>query len=221
MKSEHQIDSNRIFVTGLSGGGAMTGVMLAAYPDVFRAGAIIAGVPYGCASTAGDPIATAMKFWATVSFGEAGWAALRCGISLGGAPQVPTRSHMSGVWRSLLGEAEAPPPITWPKVSLWHGSDDPTVNPRNLDELVEQWTAAHGVDQLPDSEEVTPAYRHKEYKDAAGDIKVETYEFNQLGHAIPVNPGQGPGTCGRAGNHITPVGVCGVVLIARFWEFSQ
>ena len=47
----HGIDRGRIFVTGLSAGGAMTSVMLATYPDVFAGGAIIAGLPYGCASS--------------------------------------------------------------------------------------------------------------------------------------------------------------------------
>ena len=41
---------HRIFVTGLSAGGAMTSVMLASYPEVFAAGAIIAGLPYGVAT---------------------------------------------------------------------------------------------------------------------------------------------------------------------------
>lgn len=49
--SAHPIDPARIFVTGLSAGGAMASVMLATYPAVFAGGAIIAGLPYGCAST--------------------------------------------------------------------------------------------------------------------------------------------------------------------------
>src|SRR6185312_13986051 len=44
------IDRQRIFVTGLSAGGAMTSIMLACYPDVFAGGAIIAGLPYGAAT---------------------------------------------------------------------------------------------------------------------------------------------------------------------------
>src|SRR5258708_35583839 len=44
------IDRERIFVTGLSAGGAMTSVMLATYPEVFAGRAIIAGLPYGVAT---------------------------------------------------------------------------------------------------------------------------------------------------------------------------
>jgi poly(hydroxyalkanoate) depolymerase family esterase len=45
------IDRSRVFVTGLSAGGAMAAIMLATYPEIFAGGAIIAGLPYGCAKT--------------------------------------------------------------------------------------------------------------------------------------------------------------------------
>src|ERR1700760_1068772 len=38
---EHAIDPSRIFITGLSAGGAMTAAMLACYPETFAGGAII------------------------------------------------------------------------------------------------------------------------------------------------------------------------------------
>ena len=50
MVSAHGIDPARVFVTGLSAGGAMTSVMLAAYPEVFAGGAIVAGLPFGAAN---------------------------------------------------------------------------------------------------------------------------------------------------------------------------
>ncbi len=47
----HDLDSDRIFITGLSAGGAMAAVMLATYPELFASGAVIAGLAYGGANT--------------------------------------------------------------------------------------------------------------------------------------------------------------------------
>jgi poly(hydroxyalkanoate) depolymerase family esterase len=49
--AEFGVDRSRIFVSGLSAGGAMASVMLATYPEIFAGGAIIAGLPYGAASS--------------------------------------------------------------------------------------------------------------------------------------------------------------------------
>jgi poly(hydroxyalkanoate) depolymerase family esterase len=51
MQRLHGIDPARIFVTGLSAGGAMASAMLATYPEVFAGGAIIAGLPFGVAAS--------------------------------------------------------------------------------------------------------------------------------------------------------------------------
>jgi len=51
MTARHPVDRSRIYVVGLSAGGAMTAAMLAAYPERFAGGAIVAGVPYRCADT--------------------------------------------------------------------------------------------------------------------------------------------------------------------------
>jgi len=51
MIADHGSAAGRIYVTGLSAGGAMTAVMLATYPDVFAGGAVVAGLPYRCATS--------------------------------------------------------------------------------------------------------------------------------------------------------------------------
>jgi poly(hydroxyalkanoate) depolymerase family esterase len=49
MLRDYNLDRSRVFVTGLSAGDAMACALLASYPDLFAAGAIIAGLPYGAA----------------------------------------------------------------------------------------------------------------------------------------------------------------------------
>ena len=47
----YDLDKTRVFVTGLSAGGAMTTALLAAYPEVFAGGAVIGGLPAGSATS--------------------------------------------------------------------------------------------------------------------------------------------------------------------------
>ena len=46
IKADFSVDSSRVFVTRFSGGGAQTALMMATWPDVFAAGATVAGIPY-------------------------------------------------------------------------------------------------------------------------------------------------------------------------------
>ena len=56
MIARHSVDRSRVYVVGLSAGGAMAAALLAAYPERFAGGAIVAGVPYGCANTVGEAL---------------------------------------------------------------------------------------------------------------------------------------------------------------------
>ncbi|HEY4800742.1 MAG TPA: PHB depolymerase family esterase, partial [Bacteroidia bacterium] len=51
MVANYNIDTTKIFVTGLSAGACMTVVMMATYPEIFSKGAEMSGVPYRAATS--------------------------------------------------------------------------------------------------------------------------------------------------------------------------
>lgn len=112
----HGLDAGRVFITGLSAGGAMTAVMLACYPEMFAAGAIIAGMPYGAAHGVRDAL-EAMK-------------------------RAPVRTPHQ--WGDAV-RAASPNAKRWPRVSIWHGALDMTVNVSNAQASVAQWADVHGL----------------------------------------------------------------------------
>lgn len=192
MKTDHGGDGARVFVTGLSAGGAMTAVMLATYPDVFAGGAILSGVPYNCGTGT-----------------SAAFSCMSPGSDLTPA-QWGNKVRAASSWTG-----------PWPRVSIWHGDADYTVRPVNATESMEQWTNVNGIDQTPEVSDTIGGYPHKEYRDGTGKTLVETMIITGMGHGTPVDPGTGPGQCGTAGAYILDVNVCSSYYIGRFWGLDN
>lgn len=133
VKASSAVDPKRVFVTGLSAGGAMTSIMLATYPDVFAGGAIMSGTPFGCANSLSQSV-----------------ACLRSEIN-----KTPKE------WGDLVRHATSTE--YWPVVSIWQGMDDKIVNPANAHEEEEQWTNVHGVFQNSMTSEKMAGYAHRQY----------------------------------------------------------
>ena len=181
------IDPARVFVTGLSAGGAMTAVMLASYPELFAGGAIIAGLPFATADTLPDALER-MR-------GSGGPSAGRLAVlAAGAAPR------------------SAKPPI----LSVWHGSGDHIVAPSNGEHIVAQWRGLHGADETPARIEIVDGHRRRTWTNAAGKPVIEHYVVSGMGHGVPLVT-RGDDGVGEPGAHMLETSISSTRHIARFW----
>ena len=153
------LDERRVFVTGLSAGGAMAAALLADYPEAFAGGAIIAGLPYGVAASAPE------AFDRMRGHGLPGEAELQA-----------------------LLRAASPHQGRWPIVSVWQGTADRIVDPVNAAAIVQQWRGVHGVDPEP-AQSVVDGYPRRAWRDAQGREVIEDYAIVGMGHGTPLATG--------------------------------
>jgi poly(hydroxyalkanoate) depolymerase family esterase len=192
MVADHAIDADSIFVTGLSAGGAMTSVMLATYPEIFAAGAVIAGLPFGVATNVRE--------------------------ALNGMFQSPSRT--AGELGDLVRNAshhKGP----WPKLSVWHGSADRTVNPANADEIVKQWLDVHHLPAAPMSETIVDGYPRQVWWSADGETTIESYTITDMAHGTPLGVGDNDEHYGVQGAFLIEAGISSSYHIANFFGLTE
>ncbi len=159
---QHKIDRSRVFITGLSAGGAMANVMLAAYPEVFAAGAIIAGLPYGTASTVPEAF-DRMR-----------------GHGLPAARDL-----------SMILAAASPTVHAWPTVSIWHGTADRTVAEANAQAVIDQWRGVHRLSARPSTVEVSGRDTTTIWRDSNGQVLISYHSISNLAHGTPLDTSNG------------------------------
>jgi poly(hydroxyalkanoate) depolymerase family esterase len=117
----YKANADRVYSTGDSSGAMMTELLLALYPDIYKAGCAFAGVPAGCAN----------------EFDGSGL----CGLSAQTAQQWGDR--VRAMYSGYSGHR--------PRVQLFHGDADATITYKNLAEAIKEWTNVLGLSTDPTS----------------------------------------------------------------------
>jgi poly(hydroxyalkanoate) depolymerase family esterase len=189
---EHGIDRRRVFITGLSAGGAMACVMLATYPELFAAVAVIAGLPFGTATTLNEALES----------------------------MVHVRARSAREWGDLV-RAASQHRGPWPRLSVWHGGADAVVKRENADQIVKQWIDVHGLDHQPTIEEMVDGYPRRVWRNRAGADAIELYVIPGMAHGAPLATGSDEKHCGVPGAFLLEVGISSSYHIARFWGLTR
>lgn len=187
----HGLDRGRIFITGLSAGGAMTSAMLACYPEIFAGGGIIAGLPYGSAKTIPE------AFDRMRGHG------------------MPSERQLQKALRDASSH-QGP----WPSISVWHGSADQTVVASNADAIIAQWRSIHGLDARSTRSEMVDGHSRGVWCNAQGQELIEEYRIAGMGHGTPLDTA-GDAALGVGGPFMLDAGISSTRHIARFWGIAK
>lgn len=164
--AEYRIDRTQIFATGLSAGGAMTSVLGATYPDVFRAIAVCSGLSYKSATNPQD-----------------------AGMAMLGLGRNPEECG-NDIYNAMAENAKVMPTL------IFHGGKDDLVYPANAEHLVLSWGVANdyaddgeangSFDTIPDEEIKNDVnnitYTEYIYNDSKGNPTIYKYIVDNMGH---------------------------------------
>jgi poly(hydroxyalkanoate) depolymerase family esterase len=156
-------DASRVYVSGASSGGMMTNVLLGDYPDVFKAGAAFMGVPFGCFAT------TDGSSWNS-----------QCA----NGQRIMTAQQ----WGDLVRNAYPGYSGARPRMQVWHGTTDSTLNYANFGEEIKQWTNVLGVSQTPSMTDTPQSgWTRTRYGSTGTMAPVEAISVSGVGHSLPLS----------------------------------
>jgi poly(hydroxyalkanoate) depolymerase family esterase len=160
----HPVDTRRVYVAGMSAGGAMAVVMGATYPDLYAAVGVHSGLAYGAAHDMPSAF-MAMKQ---------------------GAPDPARGKTQAAQDAGAVDLARAVPTI------VFHGDRDGTVHPRNGEQVLHQW-AGDSARATVRRGQVSGgrAYTRSVYRDAGGRSVAERWIVHGAGHAWSGGSGSG------------------------------
>jgi feruloyl esterase len=96
----------------------------------------------------------------------------------------------------------------WPKISIWHGALDTTVNVNNAQASVAQWAQLHGLKLTAAKQEMVDGAIRLSWDD-----RLEVYTVPALGHGAPIDSR----IAGTPAPFILEAGISSTTRIAEFW----
>jgi acetylxylan esterase len=156
----------RVYMMGASSGAMLTEAMLAVYPDVFKAGAEFSGVPAGCWS---DGWSAASNWGGTCANGQDSMTAEQWG------------ALVRGMYPGYSGYR--------PRIQLWHGTSDATINYNNQKEAIKEWTNVLDLSATPNSTDTTstPGFTIEKWQNTCGFTVLEAHTQANGGHTTPID----------------------------------
>jgi feruloyl esterase len=100
----------------------------------------------------------------------------------------------------------------WPRISIWHGGLDTTVNVNNAQASVAQWADLHGLSLAAGRQDLVDGAIRLGWDD-----KLEVYTLPVLGHGTPIDSGD----VGQPGPFILEAGISSSRRIAEFWGLAS
>jgi poly(hydroxyalkanoate) depolymerase family esterase len=181
VQSSHNVNVKKIYVAGISAGGAMAIVMAATYPDLFSGVGASAGLAFKSATSVEGGLAT-MKQGSPDSrqLGLLAYTAMNNGLRVRRKKLMP--------------------------LIVFQGSADPYVNPLNAEQLIAQWASVNdylddgksneslklqSLETVAESVPGAHAYTRLIYHDHAGRLIMEEWMIKGLAHAWAGSPAAG------------------------------
>ena len=159
-------NANRVYAMGASSGAMLTEALMAVYPDVFKAGAEFSGVPAGC--------------WSDGWSAQSNWGGT---CATGGDTMTATAwgNLVRGMYPGYAGYR--------PRLQLWHGTADMTINYNNETQAILEWTNVLGLNATPNSTDTTtdPGYTIEKWQNSCDYTVLEAHIQAGGGHTTPIN----------------------------------
>ncbi len=169
---QYNADPGRVYIMGGSGGAMFVQAMLATYPNLIRAGSARAGVAAGC--------------WADGYSASNQWSN-NCAAGNTNKTAQQWGDQVRGMYPGYTGHR--------PRVQLYHGDADTTINYRNMNEAIEEWTNVLGLSMTPTSTDTgymaaSARFNRQFWKNSCGQTVIEAWTAPGATHSMTYEEGE-------------------------------